>query len=62
MTKKNTKHLQWFENEIRKDEIDLINEKDRLINSIKKIKKEDILPKPPKKLTLWQRIKKVLME
>jgi len=36
-------------------------EKNQLINQIKKIKKEEILPPKPKKLTLWQRIKKVLM-
>jgi hypothetical protein len=44
-----------------KDKIELEKEKSDLINELKKYKKEDILPKPPKRITLWQRIKKVLM-
>ena len=38
---------------------DLDIEKEGLANLIKKFKKEDLFPKP-KKLTLWQRIRKVL--
>lgn len=38
---------------------DLDREKQGLVNSLKNFKKEDLFPKP-KKLTLWQRIKKVL--
>lgn len=62
--KKSLKHLEWYQNELKKDEINLDNEKSRLINDIVKIKKEDILPKQiiPEKLTLWMRIKKVMME
>lgn len=62
--KKSLKHLEWYQNELKKDEINLDNEKSRLINDIAKIKKEDILPKQiiPEKLTLWMRIKKVMME
>ena len=61
--KKKLKHLEWYQNEIKKDEIDLNNEKSKLIKTIIKIKKEDILPKQiiPEKLTIWMRIKKVLM-
>jgi hypothetical protein len=59
--KKNLKQVEWLQNELRKDEIVLNQEKSKLIENIKKLKKEDILPKPPEKLTLWQRIKKVLM-
>ena len=59
--KKNLQQLEWLQNEIIKDKIILDQEKSKLIDNIKKLKKEDILPKPPKKLTLWQRIKKVLM-
>jgi hypothetical protein len=44
-----------------KDRRELENEKNSLINDIKKIKKEDILPPPPKKLTLWQKLKRVLL-
>ena len=59
--KKNLQQLEWLQSEIIKDKIILDQEKTKLIDNIKKLKKEDILPKPPKKLTLWQRIKKVLM-
>ena len=59
--KKSLQQLEWLQNEIIKDKIILDQEKSKLIDNIKKLKKEDILPKPPKKLTLWQRIKKVLM-
>ena len=59
--KKNLQQLERLQNEIIKDKIILDQEKSKLIENIKKLKREDILPKPPKKLTLWQRIKKVLM-
>ena len=52
---------EWLVNEIKKDEERTNLEKLNLIKEIKKIKKEDILPQKPKKLTIWQRIKKVLM-
>jgi hypothetical protein len=59
--KKSLQQLEWLQNELTKDKIVLDQEKSKLIENIKKLKREDILPKPPKKLTLWQRIKKVLM-
>ena len=59
--KKNLQQLELLQSEIIKDKIILDQEKSKLINNIKKLKKEDILPKPPEKLTLWQKIKKVLM-
>lgn len=52
---------EWLEKEILKDETQTNLEKLELIKEIKKYKKEDILPQKPKKLTIWQRIKKVLM-
>jgi hypothetical protein len=52
---------EWLVNEIKKDEEQTNLEKLNLIKEIKKIKKEDILPQKPKKLTIWERIKKVLM-
>jgi len=52
---------EWLFNEIQKDEEQTNIEKLELIKEIKKLKKEDILPQKPKKLTIWQRIKKVLM-
>jgi len=44
-----------------KDKIELDKEKQNLIDNIKKFKKDEIIPEKPKKLTLWQKIKKVLM-
>lgn len=62
MTKnKLEQHLNWLENQKRNDELDLEREKQQLIQQIKKLKKEELLPEKPKKLTIWQRIKKVLM-
>ncbi len=54
------KELDWLKNEIEKDKIELEKEKKEFINSIKNAKKEDIIQKEDK-LTLWKRIKKVLM-
>lgn len=50
----------WLKNEIEKDNKELQVEKERMISSLKQIKKEEIL-KPKEELTLWKRIKKVLM-
>jgi hypothetical protein len=47
--------------QIHKDNKELDNEKSKFIELIKKSKKEDLIPVKEKKLTLWQRIKKVLM-
>ena len=55
--------LQWLKKEQEKDKQELQNRKNSLIKEIKGSKKEDII-KPVEelpKLTLWQRIKKVLM-
>jgi hypothetical protein len=64
MEKKALKELELLNKDIVKNKIILNREKKDFIKEIKKINKEDILPKPiepPKKLTLWQRIHKVLM-
>ena len=51
-----------MENEVIKNEITLKTEKENLIAQIKGLKKEEIVKKPiEQKLTLWQRILKVLM-
>lgn len=51
----------WLNNEIEKDNKHLDQEKLKFLNEIKNLKKEDIIPKKIEiKLTLWQRIKKVL--
>jgi hypothetical protein len=59
--KTNLKGLEWLEREKQKDKTEIDFYKQSIINNITKLKKEDILPKKPKKLTLWMRIKKVLM-
>ena len=64
MKKKALKELELLGNDIVNVPKQLEKEKNKLINELKVLKKEDILPKPPeppKKLTLWMRIKKVLM-
>ena len=50
----------WLKNEIEKDRSDLNKDKQRIIESLKDFRKEDIA-KPKEKLTLWKKIKKVLM-
>ena len=57
------KHLEWLKSETEKDIIDLEKEKLDYINQIRKIKKDEIVKPKNKveKLTLWKRIKKVLM-
>jgi hypothetical protein len=57
---KNQSNLKWYQSELNKDKKDLDNQKLKLINEIKKFKKEEIVPQPPKKLNLWERIIKVL--
>ncbi len=61
MEKKNSKPLEWLNKEIEKDDIWILKEKENFINEIKKHKKDEILPEKPKKLTIWQKIKKVLI-
>lgn len=61
MTKKKLKMINWLDEQVQKDKVELDREKQELIERIKKLKKEDVLPVKPKKLTIWQRIIKVLM-
>ena len=60
MKNKLQQQISWLEKEKLKDSLEINKEKEKLINEILKSKKEDIITKP-KKLTIWQRIKKVLM-
>lgn len=61
MKKKSEQQLDWLMREMNKDKIELEKEKNDLINKIKKMKKEDLLPKKPEKLSLWKRLKMILM-
>lgn len=51
--------IDWLKNEIEKDKTELEKEKQRMIESLKDFRKEDIA-KPKEKLTLWKKIKRVL--
>lgn len=53
----------WLKNEIKKDKKELELEKLKVLNELKKFKKEEIIPKKTKevKLTLWQKLKKMLL-
>ena len=55
------KQVDWYQKELKKDKIELDGLKSKIINEIKGLDKKDILPEPPKKLSLWQRIVKVVM-
>jgi uncharacterized protein YjhX (UPF0386 family) len=52
--------IEWLKNETEKDKIELEREKQRTILSLKNFKKEEIV-RPKEELTLWKRIKKVLL-
>ena len=53
---------QWLNNEMEKYQLNLNNEKEKFIKQIKMIKKEEIIQQKEEiRLTLWQKIKKVLM-
>lgn len=51
--------IQWLQNEIKKDQEELEKEKLDFVNELKKMKKQDIIPKPQKEST-WRKIKKIL--
>lgn len=55
------KILNWYNNETKKDSIELHTEKNDFIKKIKGIDKNEIVNQKPKKLTLWERIRKVLI-
>lgn len=59
--KKKSEQLNWLKSEMEKDDKQLLKEKEDFIKNIKKIKKDDIIKEQPKqKLSIWQRIIKVL--
>jgi hypothetical protein len=64
MKKKASRELELLGDDIINTPKQLEKEKNKIIGKLKGLTKEDILPKPPeppKQLTLWERIKKVLM-
>ena len=60
MSQRTEKILNWLTSEKNKDERELEREKKLFIQQIKKIKKDDLFPKQ-KKLTLWQKIKILIL-
>jgi hypothetical protein len=60
MSQRQEKILQWLNSEKAKDKKELEREKQNFIRQIKKLNKEDIFPKP-KKLSLWQKIKILIL-
>ena len=59
-TEKSQKLLYWFNGEKLKDQNELKNSKDKLIKEIKKLDKESLFPKP-KKISIWKKIKIILL-
>jgi hypothetical protein len=53
--------IEWLNNELEKDRIEVERDKSKFINQIKQLKKEDIVKVNVEKMTLWERIKKVLL-
>lgn len=60
MSQREEKILKWLESEKSKDDKELQREKMIFAQQIKKLKKEDLFPKP-KKLTLWEKIKILIL-
>lgn len=52
--------LNWLDKEKKKDKIQLEKSKSDFINQIKSIKKDDLFKPKEVKLTLWQRIRRVI--
>jgi hypothetical protein len=52
--------LNWFNSEKLKDQRELNREKEKIVKQIKGMKKDDLFPKPIK-LSLWKRIKIILL-
>jgi hypothetical protein len=56
----NTKVLDWLEKEKQKDNTELLADKRKFIEEIRKFRKSDLTNSDELKLTLWQKIKKTL--
>ena len=56
----NTKILDWLEKEKQKDSAELLADKRKFIEEIRKFRKSDLTNSDEIKLTLWQKIKKTL--
>ena len=62
MMKDTEKILNWYNKELNKDKVEVEKFKKDFINTIKNVDKNQMFTNPKEeKLTLWQRLKKVLM-
>jgi hypothetical protein len=59
-TNKNQSIVKWLESEKLKDSREIDNTKNKYIEEIRAIKKEELF-REPKKLTLWQKIKILIL-
>ena len=59
-TNRNQSILNWLESEKLKDAKDIENTKRKYIEEIRSIKKEELF-RVPKKLTLWEKIKIIIL-
>jgi hypothetical protein len=57
---KNQQLLDWLKSEQQKDSKEIDAYKQKILKDLKSLKKEELVPKP-KKITLWQRIKILLL-
>jgi hypothetical protein len=55
------KQIDWYQKELTKDKQQLERSKNKIIMGLTGLSKEDILPKPIKKINIWQRLKKVIL-
>lgn len=57
-TQRASQILNWFEKEKKKDDLEIISSKKKIISEIKNLNKEELFKKEePKKLSLWQKIR-----
>jgi hypothetical protein len=56
----NSKVFDWLEKEKQKDSAELLADKRKFIEEIRKFRKSDLTNSDEIKLTLWQKIKKTL--
>ncbi len=59
-TDRSQQMLNWLNSEKLKDQRQLDKEKEKIVKEIKGLKKEDLFPKPVK-LSLWKRIKILIL-
>ena len=60
MIQENQRILNWLNKEKQKDKTEIEFSKKKYIREIKNLKKDDLFP-IPKKLTLWQKIKIMIL-